>query len=327
LNQTALTRKPGQGRFVFETPDTMEGPMNTRIHEFLNMRFAESELNRLPEAHGGDRIFDAPVMGVSGGDDPIFDKYKTVVAPEHLTPVEMWSANGFEADPASGAGLRVLSVLFPYVDKIRQESRDAQKMPAEIYSVGRNFANPFMKAVISETVERFKTEGYGAVGGMYNKAFRVIIKTDPPRRYSVWSERHMAFAAGLGTFSLHEGFISAVGCNIRIASVLTDAPLAITPRTSDDPYGNCLYYADGSCLECVARCPADALGKEGHHKEKCRAYVQTVQKVMSKRMGSILKPTIRRLPDGDKTAYPTGCAFCQFGVPCMDKNPVAEKFG
>jgi len=47
-----------------------------------------------------------------------------------------------------------------------------------------------------------------------------------------------AFAAGLGTFSLHEAFISEAGCNIRLASVITDAPLEITPRKGDEPFSS-----------------------------------------------------------------------------------------
>jgi hypothetical protein len=43
---------------------------------------------------------------------------------------------------------------------------------------------------------------------------------------------------------------------------------------------------------------------------------------MLERIGNILKPHIRRVnwvlrPE----SYPVGCAFCQFDVPCMDKNP------
>ena len=298
--------------------------MNSNVSAFLEDRFAAHELNRLPSSYGGGRIFDKPLIGVSGGDDPIFEKFKEVVAPEHLTPMDMWTQSGMIVSEPSASHLRIMSIIFPYVDDIREQSKTATKIPAEIYAVGRNFANPFMKDVIQETIRFFEDEGFQAMAGMYSKVFKVIITTDPVRRYSVWSERHIAFAAGLGTFSLHEGFITDVGCNIRISSIITDAPLDITPRLKDDPYGNCLYYAQGTCKECVDRCPGDALSEEGHDKEKCRNYVQAIQEVLQKRLGSTLKPTTRRFQAGEKIAYPTGCAFCQFDVPCMDKNPVAS---
>jgi len=297
--------------------------MKESVQKFLDDVFASNELNRLPDEYGGGFIFDPPLIGVSGGDDPIFERFKEVVAPEHLTPVEMWIQSGTGSDKDTAATLRNLSIIFPYVKKIRDESASAEKMPADIYSIGRNWANPFMNDVMQKTVQYFQTVGYRAVAGARSKAFRVIIKTDPARRYSVWSERHMAFAAGLGTFSLHEGLITDAGCNHRVASVLTDAPLEVTPRANDDPYGNCLFYSQGTCKECVDRCPAGALSEQGHDKEKCRSYLGTVQKVMGKRLGSALKPSRRRFEDGEKVVYPVGCGFCQFGVPCMDKNPVA----
>jgi len=47
---------------------------------------------------------------------------------------------------------------------------------------------------------------------------------------------------------------------------------------------------------------------------------------MKIRHESLLKPTIRRV-NGElrPPIYPVGCAFCQFGVPCMDKNPTSNE--
>ena len=165
---------------------------------------------------------------------------------------------------------------------------------------------------------------------------------------STWSERHVAFAAGLGTFSLHAGLITDVGCNVRIASVLTDAPLDVTPRMSDFPYGNCLFYAKGQCKECAKRCPETAISDNGHDKVKCSLYGLKVGKEMNKRLGSFLRPhdwdvnrkggifykvakkMNKRLrsflkPQGRfHSFWPVGCALCQFNVPCMDRNPMAS---
>lgn len=298
--------------------------MNKQIQRFLKEAFDSNELNRLPAAYGGGPIFDMPLIGVSRGDDPIFKKFKEVAAPEHLTPGEMWTAGNLNGGNEFPDDLRIMSVVFPYVSKIREESKAARKMPADIYSVGRNYANAFIKDVQLETVGFFQSQGFQALAPSLSRAFRIIVTRDPIRRYSVWSERHIAFAAGLGTFSLHEGLITEVGCNIRLASIITDAPLDVTPRANDDPTANCLYYSQGTCKECVDRCPGDALGDDGHDKVKCRNYLKTIEKVMVKRLGPVLKST-ERIIDGEKEiVYSVGCAFCQFGVPCMDRNPVAD---
>jgi epoxyqueuosine reductase len=299
--------------------------MNQDVHQFLTDFFLNSQLNRLPEQFGAGRIFDPPLIGVSRGDDPIFNKFKEVVAPEHLTPPEMWIASGMTDQEDMAGRLRILSIIFPYVKRIRDESKTATKMPADIYCIGRNYANEFMKDVLYQTMSFFQDQGYRAVAGMLSPAFQLRLQDKPPQFYSLWSERHMAFAAGLGTFSLHEGLITEAGCNIRVTSVITDAPLAVTPRRSDDPYANCLFYSKGECRKCEKRCPGDAITADGHDKVKCRQYGVIVSKEMKQRHGSLLKPHERNVQGTIFVSYPVGCAFCQFSVPCMDRNPMAKK--
>ena len=299
--------------------------MNRDVENFLEDLFAANELNRLPDRFGGGRIFDRPLIGVSGGDDPIFLKFKDVVGPKHLTPAEMWEQSGLPVEENLAARLRIVSIIFPYVELIRRESKSTVEMPAEIYSVGRNFANAFMDDVLEKTVAFFQGKGYRAASGMRSPAFQIIVNENPVSVYSVWSERHMAFAAGLGTFSLHEGFISKVGCNIRITSVITDAPFEATPRKSDDPYANCLFYAKGKCRRCAERCPGNAISEQGHDKLKCYLYGQVVQKEMTQRLKDLLKPHLRYINGKEEWSYPVGCAFCQFDVPCMDRNPLKSK--
>lgn len=299
--------------------------MNTDVSQFIEKLFTTNALNRLPEQYGGGRIFARPMIGVAKGDDPIFLKYKEVVGPKHLTPVEMWLQSGLPDDPDIAARLRTVSIIFPYVDGIREQSKTAEKMPAEIYSVGRNFANAFMDDVLEKTVSYFQKKGFQATSGMRSPAFQIIANEEALSVYSTWSERHIAFAAGLGTFSLHEGFISEIGCNIRVTSIITDAPLEVTPRNSDDPYANCLYYANGKCKKCAERCPADAISEEGHDKLKCYLYGQIIEEEMTNRLKDQLKPHLRYINGEEKWSYPVGCAFCQFDVPCMQTNPVKQK--
>jgi len=39
---------------------------------------------------------------------------------------------------------------------------------------------------------------------------------------SNWSERHIAYAAGMGTFSLNDAFITEKGIAIKLLSVVTE---------------------------------------------------------------------------------------------------------
>ncbi|MFX1572193.1 MAG: hypothetical protein ACFFB0_05555 [Promethearchaeota archaeon] len=299
--------------------------MIDELYKQITSFFETSKLNRLHENYGGGKIFSNPKIGIASGDDPIFQKLKKVVGPEHLTPLELWLTEG--QDKLKASDLRVISIVFPYVDKIRKESENVKKrlritLPAEIYSVGRNYANAFKKDTCREIIDFFKKRNCKAVAGMLSDSFNLIVKGG---FRSNWSERHIAFAAGLGTFSLHEGLITEVGCNIRLASVVTNAPLKVTPRNSDNPYDNCLYYSKGTCRKCEEKCPGNAIDKDGHNKVKCYEYGRKVARKVVARIGKILKPHIRQI-DGKlrPSTFPVGCAFCQFGVPCMERNPMAN---
>jgi len=298
--------------------------MNADTISFIEELFSKNDLNRLPASYGGGRIFATPLIGVSRGDDLIFNKFKEVVAAEHLTPLEMWLKSGLTAEKSLNRRLRILSIIFPYVDRIREESKYVTDMPAEIYSLGRNYANEFMEDVLKQTVIFFQDRGFRATAGMLSPAFQIMVRENPFRVYSAWLERHIAFAAGLGTFSLHEGLITEAGCNIRVTSVITDAPLQATPRKSDQPYANCLYYAQKKCRKCEERCPANAINKDGHDKLKCDLYGRVVEKEMTQRLRKLLKPHYYRIDGKDNWVYPVGCAFCQFGVPCTSKNPMVK---
>ena len=123
---------------------------------------------------------------------------------------------------------------------------------------------------------------------------------------STWSERHAAYAAGLGTFSLNDGLITQRGIAHRVGSVVTKLRLA---PTSDDRPGvldHCLFYVDGSCTACIQRCPAGAITSAGHDKAICSAYLDgTIAPAVAKAWG---------------TPIP-GCGLCQTKVPCEHRAP------
>jgi len=302
--------------------------MKAELLQFLYEFFASSDLNRLHVNYGGGRIFSDPLIGVAAGDDPIFEKYKEIITPEHMTPLELWTGCGQKEVPASD--LRVVSIVFPFVDKIRKESKNVIKLkritlPAEIYSVGRNYANAFKQETCRQVINFFETKGYKAVAAMISDIFTLLSTTDDA--YSNWSERHTAFAAGLGTFSLTDALISEVGCNIRLTSVVTDAPLKISPRKyGDEPYANCLFYAKVTCKKCIERCPVGAISEKGHDKIRCNQLRLNLGRKVKVRLGSILKPHFRRINwEWKEQNPPVGCAFCQFNIPCMDKNPMVNE--
>lgn len=317
--------------------------MNAEVSRFLEDLFDSSELNRLPPEYGGHRIFEKPTIGVAAGDDPIIDRFKAVVAPAHLTPAEMWSKSasakrkgrdehpfgrpmpdaGACTDPAElSARLKVLSIVFPYTRSILKDgSRSLRR--TQLAGLALNWAHVFHTEVYEKTARFFVERGHRIMVPQQSRFYSVLLRLSHPHVVSAWSERHYAFAAGLGTFGLAEHLITEHGCNVRLASFLTDAPLEITPRVSDDPFANCLYYARGTCAKCVARCPGRALTRGSHNKLLCELVRQKESARVGKELAPFLKPIRRSFMYVPVEEHPIGCAICQYDVPCMDRNPVA----
>jgi len=123
---------------------------------------------------------------------------------------------------------------------------------------------------------------------------------------SNWSERHVAYLSGLGTFGLCDGFITAIGKAVRLGTVITDLVLRPSEKPYHDLHGNCLHYFNGKCMVCAARCPAGAITTKGHDKDKCYAYM---------RQDSF---KLKKAEYGVKIA---GCGLCQTKVPCEFEIP------
>jgi epoxyqueuosine reductase len=188
---------------------------------------------------------------------------------------------------------------------VRKTNRRSRKYPSEEWARIRVYGEEFNVALRRHVVQSLKDAGHEAVAPMLAPNWTVVMS----QRFSYassWSERHAAHAAGLGTFGLCDGLITAKGKAIRAGSVVARISIQPTPRPYADHRAYCLFYAEGSCGKCIDRCPAGAITKAGHDKEKCRAHLV--------RSREYVKKTYRF------EGY--GCGLCQVGVPCEAGIPV-----
>jgi epoxyqueuosine reductase len=307
---TATSRREGTPR------------LDEELRAWVARRVASSPWNRLPGEASAAAIFDPPLVGVAAGDDPLFETFKAAGAPELLTPEELWLQSGLASGPDHLSRLRVVSIVFPYTAAIREAGARCDRTPPDVYTLGRNRANPLIDSVLGGLEQLCRDWGFQAMAGVRSPVYEMLVGGEPYRALSTWSERHAAFAAGLGTFSLQRAFITAAGINVRLGSVVTDTPLAVTPRAGDEPFAHCLYLADGSCGDCMARCPAGAITTAGHDKQVCRAYVHELgREFQAGPLGALLVGHRQRANGAASIRYSTGCALCQFGVPCTSRNP------
>jgi len=278
--------------------------LDQELQQALSQFAAESPLNRLPDDSGP--IFDPPLWGCADGDDPLWARYKTIIGPEHMTPREVLGT-------PPERPLRVWCWVLPIAEAIRESNRREERVPSLWWGQQRQHGEEFNDALRHEAERWLQARGYAAVAPVISDRFVIDWSTDGNGLKSNWSERHAIFVAGMGSFSLSDGFITARGIAMRCGSLVTDAPLTVTPRASDDPYALCPELAGGTCGVCIQRCPGGAITAAGHDKVRCLEY--QLEHIVPLRDSKYRVKTI-------------GCGLCQVNVPCeFGIPPRAEKKG
>ena len=241
-----------------------------------------------PEAQGL-HMFDAPLIGVAAADDPLFEELRR---PEAVGPQMRLPEDWLEGARS------VVSYFFPMSEQVRTSNRsDGHASPEWFHA--RIDGQAFILKAGAMLVELLKAQGWNAICPAASPEMAPIFLDDADPAHSFtsnWSERHVAYAAGLGTFSLSKGLITERGMAGRFGSVVTDAPLPATerPYSSFDEY--CIL-----CGACIARCPVGAISLESG-KDHFRCYEEMT---------------------ASKRYYPgyLGCGKCQTGVPCEYQRP------
>lgn len=269
------------------------------IGEFIST----SPLNNLGD-QTGEPAWDDALVGFASGADPIWQQYKEYIGPFHWTPWEVYHQH-CPGDPAGATELTVISWVLPQRKAVRQANRRARKYPSEPWARARIFGEAFNAALRRHLAETLTRRGAPAVAPML-AANWTIVQSARFSYASSWSERHAAHAAGLGTFGLCDGLITARGKAARIGSVVAKISLEPTPRPYAGHHAYCLFYAKGTCGKCIDRCPVRAITAKGHDKEKCRLHLARSRDYVKKNY----------LFEG------YGCGLCQVGVPCEAGIPI-----
>lgn len=277
----------------------MELLLSEEIRRFVR----EENSNRFPGS--SDRYFDDPLIGFASATDPLFTEYKSVIGEFHLTPSELVSLSTPED---SWSPATVISWVLPVTERTRASNRPETAYPSRQWAETRNFGEQFNGALRRHMIGWLDGKGHRAAAPQLMPAWREMPETAVGVASS-WSERHAAYAAGLGTFSLNDALITPRGIAHRLGSVITDLLLEPSERPYPERRANCLYYREGTCGACIGRCPVGALSRNGHDKYRCRAYVY----------GAI--------PEAVATSYgvtATGCGLCQTRVPCEGRIPAGR---
>ncbi len=283
-----------------------ERVLEQQIKNFIN----ENEKNRRTEL-GGGVYWEDPLVGFASGIDPLFIEYKNIIGSFHLTPQEI-IRNALKDKEVYFLGsefeqISVISWILPTPEDTRRSNRKEKQFPSKLWAFTKDFGEICNSALRRHIISYLENLGYVAVAPILSPGFR-LFRDDQVGWTSNWSERHIAYVCGLGTFSLSDGFISPKGIALRMGSVVTTLKLTPSERKYRAYKENCLLFRNQKCGKCIQRCPAGAITEEGHDKDKCSKYMNS-ESFKAKYLEYGLQTT------------PSACGLCQTGVPCEFEIP------
>ena len=252
----------------------------------------KDNLVHLPSEQVNVPVLDAPLVGVARADDPLFETFrKNEVIGAQWRPPGEWMQDAKS----------VVAFFFPVSAEIRTRHRAARTATNEAWNYGYGkhgqVVNAFLAGITAEM------EGQGVKTFIPTKDPTFKIERQPTMRggkedvhYSTsWSNRHIAFVAGLGTFGIHRHLITREGCSGVLASMILDWEMEPTSANYRDPYENCIH-----CGACVTRCPAGAISLENlRNLKECAAYAASLR----------------------SESDPGYCGKCLVGIPCESVLP------
>ena len=195
-------------------------------------------------------------------------------------------------------GRCVVSYFAPFSDFVVEGNKKDRIEVGNGWLYVRVEGQAFLTEINHFLEQWFESQGVKALSPYASEEFKYIFEAgscddiaDKSLSFtSNWSERHVAFICGLGTFGLSKGLITRRGVAGRFGSVIVDAPLEVTPRPYTEIYEYCTMC--GACM----RCPGEAITlAEGKSHTLCSAYVNTMRVKYAPRFG---------------------CGKCQVNVPC-----------
>lgn len=246
---------------------------------------------------GHVRIYDTPLIGFADANDKLFEQYKQpeIIGNNYFTPTE-WLASA----------KTVISFFLPFTVEVRSSNRTDKTDPSQEWLYGRIEGQAFIAEFMTGLQQLLKDKGIDSCVPSQDERFGIRFEMTSSNGIadfhadSRWSERHAAYACGLGTFGLSRGLISEKGVAGRYASILVSERWQASERgyTGIDDY--CI-----KCGVCAKNCPAQAISLEnGKNNILCNAHVEKMKAKYSPRYG---------------------CGKCQVGVPCEDRAPGLRK--
>lgn len=274
--------------------------IESSIVEFVNDSTHNSLDESLPE-----RAWDLPLVGFSKGDDELYYKLKEDIGEFLWTPQDIF-LKVYPELKVQPIELTVISWILPQTKKTKAEQRCDIIYPVKRAVLARTHGEVFNEKIGKFLVNLLENEGIKAIVPGQSSLWENK-KSEKYGFASTWSERHVAYISGLGTFSLTDALITPLGTAVRIGSVIANISITPTKRKYSNHNEYCLFYSRGTCMNCSKLCPAHTITEKGHDKIKCREYQRNIASKHTKEAYNI------------DSNY---CGICLFGTPCESCIPL-----
>ena len=184
---------------------------------------------------GADTVteYRAPLVGFASAADPRFRELQQVVHPNHALP-----------DDLLPGARSVVSFFLPFAPWVLEANAQHPEQVADEWAVAYVETNRLIGHITEQLIHDLAERGVRAATESATHNF------DAKTLVSRWAHKSVAVIAGLGSFGLHHMVITEAGCAGRLGSLVMDADLPIPPVEARE---RCLYWVDGSCLECDPR--------------------------------------------------------------------------
>lgn len=245
----------------------------------------------------GMKIFESPIFAFGAADDENFKLLKepSVIGKHFLIPEE-WLLQSNS----------VISFFLPFSEEVKNGNKRNMLYPSEEWLHGRIEGQALLNKLCIYLKSELISAGYNSLVPSLDKrfCFKTGFDNDSPHSEvsftSNWSERHVAFVCGLGTFGLSKGLITKRGTAGRLGSILTELYLPADKKEYKNIYEYC-----SMCGVCAKNCPVNAISIEnGKNHSICSKFCdKTAEKY--------------------KPRY--GCGKCQIRVPCESRIPNQPK--
>ncbi len=233
-----------------------------------------------------------PLVGFAGAAKVA--KLRGIVSPGHAQPEQILP--GAET---------VISYFVPFLEETAQ-TNTAAGLASPQWAQAYEETNVMLACINEQLICRLKEEGIrGRVPQEAAVFDRELLRSD-------WSQRHIAYLAGLGTFGLNNMLITEKGCCGRISSIVTDLKIAPdVPMTKE----LCIYKQAGKCGICADRCEAGALTRQAYDRKKCYEICLKNAKVHNHYGSSYTSSD-----DDSEEIGSEVCGKCIAGMPCAFKK-------